>query len=211
MRRHHPRARTVSGAKAPKASAAPTGWDDADGAFFPAVDPDSAHPVLAQIFGPLKAAGSGPLNIHRVLANAPEFYAGFARYATVLRGPGETSRADRELAILRTAQTLGAAYEFTQHKRIGLAVGLTPADVEALADWRVSDAFSARQRLILELVDLILRRKRVSKALWKKLKAQFTPGEIVEITLVTGFYTAVAQLTHTLPVRPEEKVTRYGE
>lgn len=186
-------------------------WDQGEMAFFPAVDPATPHPVLVPLFEAFKRAGHGPLNIHRVLANAPEFYAGFAKYATVLRGPGETSRADRELAILRTTQSLGANYEFIQHRRIGLAVGLREEQVDALSDWRKSDAFDPRQRLILEFTDVQLRRKRISKALWKKLQARFSPGEIVELTLVTGFYTAVAQLTHALPIRPEARATNYGE
>jgi alkylhydroperoxidase family enzyme len=201
----------MTDAKMSAAAAQPAGWDAGDMAFFPAVDPDTSHPILAPIFDALKRAGHGPLNIHRVIANAPEFYAGFARFAAVLRGPGETSRADRELAILRTVQCLGAGYEYIQHRRIGLSVGLQEAQIDALSDWRSSDAFDPRQRLILELIDAILRKETVEPSVWTRLRAHFSPGEIVELTLVTGFYTAVAQLTHTLPIRPEERVTSYGE
>ena len=51
-------------------------------------DPQTTHPVLAPLFGALREAGRGPSNLHRVLANAPEFYEGFLRFGVVLRAPG---------------------------------------------------------------------------------------------------------------------------
>ena len=189
--------------------AAPWGLDP--GGHFPMVDASTSHPVLEPIFGALKNAGSGPLNIHRIIANAPDFYAGFSHFATVLRGRGETSRAERELAIHHTVLSLGARYESIQHRRIALKVGLNEEQVDNVLDWRNQTCFDERQTVLLELAEAVLKSRALSSDQWQRISASLTRGEVVEIALTTAFYSAVSQLTHVIPVPPEETVTNYGE
>mgnify|MGYP001005532950 CR=1 FL=1 len=193
------------------AAVRPAEWPQDGADWFPAVDPHTPHPLLAPLFGALREAGRGPINLHRVLANAPEFYEGFLRFGVVLRGPGETSRAERELAILRTVQQLGADYEFAQHRRIGQSVGLGGDQIDALADWRGSALFDPRQRLILELTDAVVQRQPIAPPLQDGLRQAFSPGAVVELTLVSVMYVAIAHLSHALPIPPGEGATRYGE
>ena len=115
----------------------------------PAVEIDSGDPIIGLIFRVMQDRGAGPLHIHRVLANAPLAYQGFSTFAAALRGPGATPRTDRELAILLTALLKDSSYEFVQHRRIGLSVGLTPQQIDSLTDWREAGCYSPRQQLIL--------------------------------------------------------------
>src|SRR5690349_10703782 len=105
---------------------------------IPVIDTDTDDPIVRPIFGAMKEQGAGPLHIHRVIAHAPAIYQGFSSFAAALRAPGATSRADRELAILRTAQIKASHYEFIQHRRIGLSVGLTQRQIDSLSGWRES-------------------------------------------------------------------------
>lgn len=178
---------------------------------FPGVDPDTEDPVVAPIFGAMKARKSGPLNIHRAIAHAPSVYQAFSGLASALREPGATSRADRELAILRTVQIKQAKYEFIQHKRIGLSVGLTNRQIADLGSWSVSDAYTPRQRQILTLTDGVVGGEGFPAETADALTRSFSPQELVELTMVSAFYVAVGQFTHAIFIEPETDASSYGE
>lgn len=177
---------------------------------FPLVDADTADPRLKPIFDRMRAGGAGPLHIHRTIAHAPQVYEGFAALATALRQPGATSRGDRELAILRTVYARQARYEYTEHRRIALGCGLTQAQVDGVEDWRGQSCFSPRQRLILQFTEETLDNGNVDDATWRIVRDQFSSQEIIELAMVTAFYTAVSQFTHTVRVQPEIAASNYG-
>jgi alkylhydroperoxidase family enzyme len=177
---------------------------------FPLVDKDTSDPMVKPMFDAMKAKGAGPLNIHRTIANAPEVYKGFAAFASALRQSGETSRAERELAILRTTQLKGGDYEFAQHRRIGLSCGLTEPQIDGLPDWKSKTVYNDRQRLILQYVDSMLAYGTVDDQIMLKVRQAFSPKEIVELTMTSAFYTAVVQFSRAVRVEPEKEETTYA-
>lgn len=176
-----------------------------------AVSIDTDDPIVKPIFEAMKDRGSGPLNIHRVMACAPAVYRGFAAFAAGLREPGATSRADRELVILRTTQIKCSEYEHIQHKRIGLSVGLSQEQIDRLDSWRDSKAYDNRQRLLLELTDGLVIGGRLSAEVAERAERSLTSEEIVEVVMSSALYVAVALFTHAICVEPETVATSYGE
>jgi AhpD family alkylhydroperoxidase len=61
----------------------------------------------------------------------------------------------RELVRVRTAQINGCADGLVEHAREALALGDTPQRLVALAQWRRSPLFSARERAALELAEAL--------------------------------------------------------
>lgn len=177
---------------------------------FPLVDRDTNDPIVKPIFDAMKAKGAGPLNIHRTIANAPEVYKGFAAFASALRQDGESPRAERELAILRTTQLKGGDYEFAQHRRIGLSCGLTESQIEGLPEWASKTIYSDRQRLILQYVDSMVANGTVDDPTMMKVKQVFSPQEIVELTMTSAFYTAVVLFSRAVRIEPEKQETSYA-
>ena len=177
---------------------------------FPMVDKDTTDPVLKPIFDAMKAKGAGPLNIHRVIGQAPEVYKGFAAFAAALRLPGTTSRADRELTILRTTQLRGSEYEFIQHRRIGLSCGLTEQQVDGLSDWKNQPLYNEQQRLILQYVDSMVINGTVDDATTRAMRQSLSPKAIVELTMTSAFYTAVVQFSRAVMIAPETVATTYA-
>jgi alkylhydroperoxidase family enzyme len=178
---------------------------------IPVVDTDTDDPIVRPIFRAMQERGAGPLHIHRVIAQAPVIYQGFSRFAAALRAPGATSRADRELAILRTAQLKASEYEFIQHRRIGLRVGLSQRQIDSLSGWRDSDVYDTRQRLILELTDGMVMDGGLNAATTARAAQLFSAQELVELVMVSAFYVAVAQFTHAVHIEPETGTTTCGE
>ncbi len=197
--------------KTPRTTETLSQWPEKDFAYFPTVDPETDNPSVKPIFDAMREAGFGPLNIHLVLAHASEFYPSFHSFANALRGRGETSRADRELVILRTVQLRGAEYEFIQHRRIALSLGITTEQVDGLNQWRDLTYYDSRQRVLLAFTDDMISNGSISAPVWGKVVEALSPAEVVELALCSAFYTAVAQFTHAIPIQPETRVTKYGE
>ena len=177
---------------------------------LPLVDPHTQDPVLRPIFDGMRARGLEPLNIHRTIGHAPDLYKAFAGLATALRFSGVTPRVDRELMILRTTQLKDGDYEFAHHKRIGLTCGLTEAQIDSLPNWRRTSVFSERQRTILEYAEKMVQSGEVDDATFAAMQRIFSPQEIVELTMTSGFYVGVVQFSRALRIQMDRSPTTYA-
>jgi alkylhydroperoxidase family enzyme len=95
---------------------------------------------------------------------------------------------------------------------MAVSCGMTPAQLAALPQWRTSDAFSDRQKAILGYADGMVSPKGVDDAAFADLRKYFNDQEIVELTVTSAFYGAVAQITRALSVKlePDAGNTAYG-
>ena len=167
------------------------------------VDPLS-DPILSQMFEETRSRGGQILNLHLTLAHAPKIARASRVMAYTLRFDAETPRILCELAILRTGLLLDADYEINQHRPLGLACGLSEAQIDALPDWKASDLFDARQRALLAYTDaVVLNRGDVDEATYAEFAKFFPPREIVELTIAIGSYTSTAFLTKALKIKIE--------
>ena len=166
---------------------------------IPLVDPESPDPEVAAVFDAIRAHGGEPLHLHRTLAQAPALLRPFLDLAFALRLNAKTPRRDRELVILRTLQHTRGEYGFVHHRRMGLAAGLTEDQIDDLARWRDSGRFTARERALLAYTDGMFAPGGVDAPTFEAAAGHLpAPGDLVEITLTSAFYSAVAQLTNTL-------------
>ncbi|HVL36567.1 MAG TPA: carboxymuconolactone decarboxylase family protein, partial [Burkholderiales bacterium] len=92
-----------------------------------------------------------PPNLYRALANHPNIIAAWTEFANTLRNGTRTPRALRELLILRGAQLCKSEYEWAQHLRMARKAGVREAQIAALANWRNSPEFDAREKAALAL------------------------------------------------------------
>ncbi len=167
------------------------------------VEGEPQHPLAAEVFATIRSRG-GPIGtIHRVLATAPDVFEATYNFAITLRRNTKVARDLNELMILRTAQLEGGIYEFAAHRPMALNAGMTEAQIAALSDWRTTDLFDARQRAVLAYADALAERTEVPADVFEALSRQLDPQEIVELTMICGFYVAVARLSCGLDMKPE--------
>src|SRR6476661_5042008 len=74
-----------------------------------------------------------PLNIFRTLAHAETAFRPFLRFGGAVLGQMSLDPVVRELAILAVAKEAEAEYEWVQHVAIAKHVGVSDAQIEALA------------------------------------------------------------------------------
>src|SRR5277367_212215 len=183
--------------------AAPAATQDLAVSRLPAL-PDPSDPYLKDMFAKIHAKGGQPLNIHLVQGFAPPLAKARLDMAYALRYDVVTPPLLRELAILRTGQILHSDYELAQHLPLAKACGITDAQIAALPDWRGSSLFDGQQRALLAYTEALDEHGGdVDDATYDAFAKQFSPREIVEITITVVTYYGTGQLTKALHVRLE--------
>jgi alkylhydroperoxidase family enzyme len=160
-------------------------------ARLPYVDPESAPQEVRDILTRLPR----PLNIFKLMAHAETNFRPLLRLGTSILTEQQLAASLRELAILLTARSSGAEYEWIQHVAIAKAVGVTDAQVEAIAADRLdADCFSATERAVLTASVDIVRDGRMPEPHFDALTQHLSTREIVELVLAVGFYVTLARL-----------------
>lgn len=172
-------------------------------ARLPLVADDAGDPRLAELFASARAQQGRLSNLYRTLANAPAMLGAWTGMAWPLRHEPRLDRATRELAIMRVGQRCRAVYEWAHHWRLALAAGVPEARLQALRDWRASDAFDERERAVLAYADAVVDVD-VPDAAFEPLRRWFDDGELVELTLTISFYCHVSRALVALQVELED-------
>jgi alkylhydroperoxidase family enzyme len=150
------------------------------------------------------AAGSGILNLHRMMAHAPALMKASGDMALTFRRNTELPRAIAELAILRAAQVLDAPYVWSRHVPLARDCGVTAQQMDELASWPNSGAFTPAQKAALGFAEKAAQQSSVDESAAVELRRHFTAREIVELAMVIGFYVSTAIFVKALAV-PAEK------
>lgn len=137
----------------------------------------------------------GVLCRHMPLLDA---WTGFGLYT--MRG----SRVDpvlREVLILRTSLNTDCDYEWHHHKRIGLALGLNEAQIDAV---RASIPTGDDDHdLMIRFADDLARDSKVSDAVWATMVERFGLEYTLDAVFTVGAYTALAMGLNSCGVRIE--------
>jgi alkylhydroperoxidase family enzyme len=149
-----------------------------------------------------------PPNLYRALGNHPAIVAAWTEFANTLRHGSRTPRALRELVILRGAQVSASEYEWAQHLRMARKAGVREAQIAALAGWRTSPEFDAREKAALQLAESVTS-GRVSDAAYREALLHFDQHDYVELAVTAGFYAMVARVLDAMGVELEPDFRDY--
>ena len=143
---------------------------------------DDKHPDLAPLIGKLKGNRGGKLiNVYRLLLNSPAVADAWETFNSNLR--------ICEIVIIRVAILNRTEYIFRIHvPRLSDRAGLSTTEVEALYDWRASQAFSAREQAALACTDVLTRDADVPDAVFAEAAAHFSEQQLVELMVLIGAY-----------------------
>lgn len=187
---------------------APT--DDRHPLRVPPLGPDDRDERTEALLAGLRVPGAEgrDLNIFATLAHHPKLLKRWSAFGGVLLYGGELPVRERELLILRTAWNCGADYEWGQHVRIGLTVGLTRDEITAVASaaaghdpgWSPSDA------ALLRAADELHTGSHIGDDTWAALAGTWNEAQLIEICMVVGQYHLVAFTLNSLGVQREDGV-----
>jgi AhpD family alkylhydroperoxidase len=159
-------------------------------------------PLAREYFAKL-AAGRGILNLHRMMAHTPVLMKASGNMAMAFRQDATLARALAELVVLRTAQVVHCDYVWERHLPLARSCGVTDRQIDEVAHWPDSAAFTPAQKAALAFAEQAARGTAASDAIFAELGRDFSPREIVELTMLVGFYVSTAIFVNTLAV-PDE-------
>lgn len=143
-------------------------------------------------------------NLYRAMAHSPRLLERFLQMGAAMRMPGALPDDLKELAILRVAALTGAETMRVSHIAAAHKAGLTDANIRSVATGAVAGLTEA-QRSILRFVDEVTGEVEVSDAAWAAAAAFLDEEQLVELTLIAGFYNMVARFLRTAAVDLDQR------
>ncbi len=171
-------------------------------ARVPLVQDDDEAARVTGIFDAFRDEGRDPSDIFRALANVPGLMMAHRALPQALRGRENCPPRLRELGVLRLAQLVGSAYEWSHHRPMALDAGVTADQAAVLAAWRESAVFSTTDRLVLAAAEAV-HEMAVTDELFRALEAELGRTGAMELIVVISQYEAVARIIQALGVEVE--------
>jgi AhpD family alkylhydroperoxidase len=165
----------------------------------PLVEPGT-RPELAETEARILAERGRISLLYQVLLNSPAIAAGWEAMLTAVRNRTSVPGDLRELIILRVAVLNRASFEFDAHIPHASKAGVSPEKIEAVRSEDLGQAFTALERLVLDLTDRMTRDVDVPAATMDALKEHFDAQAIVEVVATVAAYNMVSRLLVALNV-----------
>jgi alkylhydroperoxidase family enzyme len=175
-------------------------------ARVPYVDRQDLPPELREL--PLSQS-----NITRALSNSPHLANLSGAIAGYIRREMRLDPRLRELAIIQVGYSNRCAYEYVQHVKIGLEVGVSEDDIRAVAGETAGRATSLDPlaRTVLRAAREIVRGPGVSEETFEALRKDLDNEEITNLFFTIGNYFGVGRVLISLQVDLEPEVQQYIE
>ena len=170
------------------------------------IEPE-AHPELEPLLAKIRSGRRGGIiNVYKLLLHSPGVAEVWLDLINAVRWKVDLDGRLREIVIVRVGYLNRAEYVVKQHVPQHTAPeGLTQAECDALADWRATSHFSARERAALAFADASTREVEVPDAVFDELKRHFSERQIVELTVLTGAYNMHTRMCQALKIDPQSK------
>ncbi|MCH2172509.1 carboxymuconolactone decarboxylase family protein [Myxococcota bacterium] len=153
------------------------------------------------------AEAIGQLSVFRVLLRHPELAKRVNDLLMLLLLQGSLDARLRELVIMRIGWSTRSVYEWTQHWRIALKLGVSERDLLALRNWRSHDHWSPADRAVLAATDETLDQGAIGPATWTECVAELpTVEEQLELVAAIGTWRLISQILKSIEVPLEEGV-----
>lgn len=168
-------------------------------------------PEIAAAFERIMPPGMEPLVLFRTMARSPRVMQ--RMFAGGLLDRGAIGLRERELMILRTCARCRSEYEWGVHVSLfGQRVEFSEAEIAATLAREVdAAAWNEKDASILRLADELHDEASISDALWQQLSGAFTPGQILELIALAGYYHTISFMTNGLKLDSEPYAARFEQ
>lgn len=140
----------------------------------------------------------------RVVSIDRRLFRPFLLWNARLMPRGKLSRVQTEAVIVRVAWLVRSKYEWTQHKAIARAAGLSKEQIAAAAADPTNAVLDEPTRALLAAVPELLNERALSEPTFDQLAEFLTHAQILEFVMLVGNYAMLAGALNTFGV-PIEK------
>lgn len=168
-------------------------------ARVPFIDPAPGS-ELAPLAAKFSGARRGKLiNVYRALLNSPALAESWFQHINAVRWQTSLDGRLREIVIIRIGYLAKAAYVLKQHvPKLAAADGVSAEECAALADWRASSLFDARERAVLAFTDAVTVGVAADDAAFAAVAAHFEAKALVDLTVLIATYNMHVRVVNAL-------------
>ena len=168
------------------------------------IEPEQ-HPELEPIIAKIRSGRRGTvINVYKLLLHTPAIAEIWLDLINAVRWKVDLDGRLREVVIIRIGYLNRCSYVVKQHvPQHSAPEGLTQEECDALADWRASSFFNARERAALAFTDASTREVDVPDAAFEALRGHFGERQIVELTILIGTYNMHTRMCQALKIDPQ--------
>lgn len=156
---------------------------------LPDADPDES-PELAAAFAEFRRTRGIVSNVMKSFAHAPRGLAAIVALGGYCRYQTELSERQREMVILITGR--GVDYAWDHHAPLGLKAGLSEAELGAIRAGQVPQGLPDHDQALAEYVFAYAALAGVPAPVFDRLRAHFSPRQITDINIISGYYLMIA-------------------
>lgn len=160
-------------------------------------------PEVAEALAKTLSKDGRPLNIFATLAQHPRLLKRFNVLGGMFLAHGRLPARERELVVLRVAWRCQSVYEWGQHVVIGRKAGITDEELAALTRPVSEGGWSPADATLLTFTDELLDRVDVSDEVWQAAAERLSDDQLIELTMLVGFYRMVAGFLNAVRVERE--------
>ena len=108
---------------------------------------------------------------------------------------------------MRIGWRQGSLYEWTQHWRVAIQLGVTEADLLAVRNWTTAPDLGPAERAVLQATDETLESGRITADTWALLEKHVGgKAELLEVVACIGNWRLFSQLLQSLEIPLEDGV-----
>lgn len=170
-------------------------------ARIPMLDADAA--VAAGDAAGVHEALAG-LNVFRTLLRRERVAKGLADLLLSLLFGAELDARLRELVIMRIGWSTASEYEWAQHWKVALDLGIDGAEILAVRSWQTADCFDELDQAVLSATDQALAGNRIDDPTMSALRSRLTDDAVIDLVAAIGTWTMVSTLLRSLDIPLED-------
>ncbi len=145
-----------------------------------------------------------PLNVFRMVANAPASFNSFLDFAMSILIESEFDARKREIAVLRVAHVTRSSYEWIQHVEVAKMTGVTEEEIINIASEGTVTSLDEEGNLLCRVADEISRDIRLSDGALSRAIDLYGNRGATELILCVSYFNMVSRFLESTRVLLEE-------
>jgi alkylhydroperoxidase family enzyme len=150
-----------------------------------------------------KVVSSSPLNVVKMMANAPDSFLGFQELAAGVLFRNKFDPRKREIAVCRIGHVTKAAYEWTHHVRVAKRLGISDEEIRIIGSENPVTSLDAEGNLLCRVADEISLNVRLSDEALTLILERYGVRGATELILCCSYFNMVSRFLESTRVELE--------
>ncbi len=146
---------------------------------------------------------ASPLNVTKMMANAPASFLGFQEFAGGILFKSEFDPRKREIAVCRIGHVTKANYEWTHHVRVAKRLGVTDEEIRIIGSENPVTSLDEEGNLLCRVADEISLDVRLSDDALSRILHRYGARGATELILCCSYFNMISRFLESTRVELE--------